>query len=197
MLKLKIIVAGSKDVGKTSLIHRFVSGRFLINTLSTIGVDFMSKNLTVDGQDVHLSLWDFAGEQKFRTLFPAYCSGASGAIVLFDLSSRHSFDDLKDWVDLIDTNSMNKKIVKLLIGSKADLADQRQISENEAKQFAKENNFTQYLECSAKTGQNVDIIFSSITKEIIMSSLTRCDKCKELNPKGQLFCQYCGGKLQQ
>ena len=102
MLKLKIIVAGSKDVGKTSLIHRYVSGRFLVNTLSTIGVDFMSKNLTVDDLDVHLSLWDFAGEQKFRTLFPAYCSGASGAIVLFDLSSRSSFEDLVDWVELID-----------------------------------------------------------------------------------------------
>ena len=197
MLKLKIIVAGSKDVGKTSLIHRFVSGRFLINTLSTIGVDFMSKNLTVDNQEVHLSLWDFAGEQKFRTLFPAYCSGASGAIVLFDLSSRQSFEDLKDWVELIDTNSMNKRVIKLLIGSKADLADQRQISEDEANEFKTTYNFSHYLECSAKTGQNVDLIFTTITKEIISTSLTRCDKCNELNPKGQLFCQYCGAKLAQ
>ena len=174
MLKLKIIVAGSKDVGKTSLIHRYVSGRFLVNTLSTIGVDFMSKNLTVDDLDVHLSLWDFAGEQKFRTLFPAYCSGASGAIVLFDLSSRSSFEDLVDWVELIDNNAMNKKIVKILIGSKADLADQRQVSEEEANEFANAHNFTKYLECSAKTGQNVDIIFTLLTKEITMTSMVKC-----------------------
>jgi small GTP-binding protein len=190
-------VAGSKDVGKTSLIHRFVNGRFLINTLSTIGVDFMSKNLTVDEHEVHLSLWDFAGEQKFRTLFPAYCSGASGALVLFDLSSRSSFDDLNDWVSLIDGNTINKKIIKVLIGSKADLADQRQISEQEAKEFAEKHNFSLFLECSAKTGQNVDNIFSDLTRDIIQSSLVRCEKCSELNPKGQLFCQYCGAKLAQ
>ncbi len=190
---MKIIVAGAKDVGKTSLIHRYVSGKFNVNTLSTIGVDFLTKNLQLDGRDVHLSLWDFAGEQKFRVLFPSYCSGASGALLLYDMTSRSSFEDLKDWLNLI--NNSSGKIVKLLIGSKSDLKDQRKISVDEAKQFQQANKIDEYLECSARTGDNVNIIFETLTRAILNSSLKNCPHCKELIPKELIFCQYCGRKL--
>jgi small GTP-binding protein len=193
MIKLKVIVAGAKDVGKTSLIHRFVSGKFNVSSISTIGVDFLTKNLQLDGKDVHLSLWDFAGEVKFRVLFPSYCSGASGALLLYDITSRSSFEDLKDWISLI--NNSSGKIVKLLIGSKADLRDQRKISLDEAQKFQKDNKIEQYLECSAKTGENVNLIFETLTRAILSSSLKNCPYCKELIPKELIFCQYCGRKL--
>jgi small GTP-binding protein len=194
MIKLKIIVAGAKDVGKTTLIRRFVSGKFDINTLSTIGVDFMTKNLTIDGREVHLSIWDFAGEEKFRVLFPSYVSGASGALILYDITSQKSFNELNDWLKLI--NSASGKILKLLIGSKADLAGQRQISEEDAKKFRETNTIQEYLECSSKTGQNVEKIFETITRAILSSSLKNCPHCNELIPKELIFCQFCGRKLE-
>jgi Ras-related protein Rab-6A len=193
MIKLKVIVAGAKDVGKTTLIRRFVSGRFDINTLSTIGVDFMTKNLELDGKEIHLSIWDFAGEQKFRVLFPSYCSGASGALILYDMTSRASFEEVNDWLSLI--NKSSGKIVKLLIGSKSDLADQRQISTDEAKSFNKKENIENYLECSSKTGENVENIFETLVQSILDSSLKKCPHCAELIPKELIFCQYCGKKI--
>ena len=143
MIKLKVIVAGAKDVGKTTLIRRFVSGRFDINTLSTIGVDFMTKNLVIDGKEIHLSIWDFAGEGKFRVLFPSYISGASGALILYDMTSRSSFNELNDWMKLISGSS--GKVSKLLIGSKSDLADQRQVSNEEATSFQDNNSIEKFF----------------------------------------------------
>ncbi len=192
MIKLKVIIGGAKDVGKTTLIKRYVSGRFQADTLSTIGVDFMTKNLEIDGQEVHLSLWDFGGEEKFRVLFPSYCSGASGALVLYDITNRESFNELDEWFDLIDSNS--GKIVKLLIGSKIDLIDQRQIPREEAENFQKEHADI-YLECSSKTGENVDKIFETIARAILESSLKECPHCGELIPKELIFCQFCGKKI--
>ncbi|MFX0071420.1 MAG: Rab family GTPase, partial [Candidatus Hermodarchaeota archaeon] len=84
MIKFKVIIAGSKDVGKTSLLRRYSTGKFDTSTLSTIGVDFETKKIVVDDVEILLNLWDFAGEKKFRILFPSYVSGASGALVLYD-----------------------------------------------------------------------------------------------------------------
>ena len=94
MIKLKLIVAGDKDVGKTSLIHRYINNTFESDTISTIGVDFMVKRLMMDETPIQLSLWDFAGERKFRSLFPSYITGSSGAFILFDISNRDSFLNL-------------------------------------------------------------------------------------------------------
>ncbi len=194
MLKLKVIVAGAKDVGKTTLIHRYVSGRFLANTISTIGLDFMTKKLTVDETEISLSLWDFAGEEKFRNLLPSYCSGASGALILYDITSKSSFDELDAWIKLIRENTEDRGVSILLIGSKSDLADQRQVSPEEAKKLVEEKQINKYLECSSKTGENVKNIFHTLVEDIIERSLVRCAKCNELNPK-VLFCQFCGAKM--
>ena len=193
MIKLKIIVGGNKDTGKTCLIHRYVTGKFNINTTSTIGVDFMTKNVKVDVHDCHLTLWDFAGENRFRVLFPSYCSGASGALLLFDLTSRSTFEGLKDWIELIDKSSKN--VIKLLIGSKSDLKEHRQIPLDEALAFQKKYNIANYLECSSKTGENVDKIFETLTGSILQTHLKSCPYCKEMIPRELLFCSFCGKKL--
>ena len=108
MIKLKIVIGGSKGVGKTSLIRRAVDDRFDTDTLSTIGVEFEVKTVTVDDKSissgpvqVQFSIWDFAGENKFRQLFPAYCSGASATLILFDITDENSFQDLDNWFTLI------------------------------------------------------------------------------------------------
>jgi len=193
MIKLKLVVAGAKAVGKTSLIRRYCTGTFSIDTLSTIGVDFMVKNVTIDGIEVHFSLWDFAGEHKFRLLFPSYCSGASGAIILFDITNQSTFDDLRDWLDLINNASDN--IVKVLVASKCDLENLRQVSQQTAINFKNENKIDLFIETSAKTGKGVEDVFQQLGKLIIGKSLKKCPNCNELIPKELLFCTYCGSKI--
>ncbi len=193
MIKLKIIVAGAKNVGKTSLIRRYVNGTFDFNCLATIGVDFMTKNMNVNNQDVHLSIWDFAGEAKFRSLFPGYLSGASGALILYDITSRDSFNDLDEWINLID--SASGKISKLLIGSKSDLNDQKEVTEDEGKNFQNSNGIDHFIECSSKNGQNVEKIFQLLIESILKSNLKKCPHCGETIAKELFFCTYCGRKL--
>lgn len=194
MLKFKIIVAGAKEVGKTSLIHRYVSGSFSSDTLSTIGVDFMTSNIEVDGVQVHFSIWDFAGENRFRQLFPSYCSGASGALMLFDVTDKSSFDDLTDWINLIDNSS--NSIMKILVAAKVDLEEKRKISQEKAKEFVKDHNLELYLETSAKTGKGVNDVFVEMARIVIQKSLRKCPKCGELIAKAQMFCMFCGQKLE-
>ena len=192
MIKLKIIVAGSKDVGKTTLIRRFISGKFESNLLNTIGVDFMTKTLTIGDNEVHLSIWDFAGEQKFRVLFPSYCSGASGALILYDTTNAKSFDELEEWSELID--NATGKISKILLGTKVDLVEERKVDKTNATTFC-EAHADHYIECSSKTGENVEDLFMKLAKDILEKSLKNCPHCAELVPKELIFCQYCGKKM--
>ncbi len=195
MIKLKVIVGGAKDTGKTSLIRRYITGAFQMDTKSTIGVDFMTKTMEIEGKKTNLSLWDFAGETKFRTLFPAYLSGASGALLLYDITSRASFTDLTDWLKLIQ--AVSGKVIKLLIGSKKDLEEFRQIQPEEVAQFCQLNHIELNLECSSKSGENVEKIFTTITQEILRTNLKQCSLCGEMISKDLYFCSYCGGNLKQ
>ena len=203
MIKLKIIVAGAKGVGKTSLIRRYCTGTFDIDTLSTIGVDFMVKTINIEGfgrkktapgEEINFSIWDFAGESKFRQLFPSYCSGASGALILYDITQPESFEDLKDWLKLI--NNASGKIVKFLIGSKADLVDSRALSKKQGKKFQKENNLDYFIETSAKTGKNIDDVFKRLGLEIVRRSLRECPNCGRMVQKEVIYCTFCSEKLE-
>jgi small GTP-binding protein len=195
MIKLKVIVAGAKNVGKTSLIRRYMHGTFSSDVKSTIGVDFMTKQLNIDDKKIRLSVWDFAGERKFRSLFPSYCSGASASLLLFDITDRASFDDLNAWLDLI--GGATGQIVKMLIGSKHDLKAQAEISEKEIHNLMESGKFDLFLYASAKTGENVDKIFTNLTREIIANNLNECPHCHELIAKNLFFCTFCGKELPQ
>ena len=195
LIKLKIIVAGAKDVGKTSLIRRFVNGIFQTDTIGTIGVDFMTKRLNLNNHDIRLSLWDFAGEKKFRTLFPSYCTGASAAIILYDITDQASFEDLTDWMDLI--NSSTGKTLKFLIGSKHDLVDQAVISDDELSNFRERYKIDHFMYCSAKTGENVASLFTTVTQKIIDQNLKACPFCHEMIAKDLFFCTFCGKPLEK
>lgn len=192
MIKFKVVVAGAKNVGKTSLIRRYATGKFETSTLSTIGVDFETKKLVVDGTEILLNIWDFAGEKKFRLLFPSYISGASGALLLYDITNKDSFNDLYDWINVISSIPNSPK-TKILIETKTDL--KRKVAKEEAMQFVEKYDFQgEIIATSAKTGENVEEAFITLGREILKNSLRKCTNCEKMYPIELKFCQYCGSK---
>lgn len=192
MIKFKVVVAGAKNVGKTSLLRRFATGKFEVSTLSTIGVDFETKKIIIDDTEILFNIWDFAGEKKFRLLFPSYISGASGALMLYDVSNKDSLNDLYDWINLI-SNVPNPPKTRILIEAKNDL--KRKIKEEESQEIFEKYNFQgEIISTSAKTGENVEKAFQMLGREILKNSLQKCTNCGKMYPIELKFCQYCGSK---
>lgn len=195
MIKFKVVIAGAKNVGKTSLLRRFATGKFDKSTLSTIGVDFETKKVSVGGEvDILLNLWDFGGEKKFRILFPSYISGASGALLLYDITNKESLSDLHNWIKIIG-NVQNPPRTKILLEHKVDLEDQREVSRDDAMEIFKQYKFEgEIIGTSAKTGENVEQAFQMLGEEILKNSLIKCSNCEKHYPIELKFCQYCGTK---
>jgi small GTP-binding protein len=161
----KFIIVGSSGVGKTAILNRLVEDSFTDESLATIGVEFESTVLMVDGQKVKLQIWDTAGQERFRSIAKAYYRNAVGVIVVYDLTDRKSFDELTAW--LTDIHALcDANAVIQLIGNKSDLASERAVSVSEAESFA-EHHRIQYLETSAKIGANVGEAFVKVAALIL------------------------------
>jgi small GTP-binding protein len=162
--------------------------------LSTIGVDFETKKVLVDDTEILLNIWDFAGEKKFRLLLPSYVSGASGALILYDITNRESLNDLHDWIKVI-TSVPNSPKTKILVEAKIDLEEQREVTTEDAKNLFEKYGFKgDIIGTSSKTGENVESVFEMLGREILESSLKKCPNCGKLYPLELKFCQYCGQK---
>ncbi len=194
MIKFKVVIAGAKNTGKTSLLRRYCTGKFDKSTLSTIGVDFETKKVIVDDTEILLNIWDFAGERKFRLLFPSYVSGASGAVMLYDITNKDSLADLHRWIKIIESVSQPPR-TKLLVENKIDLEAQRVITREDGEELFKQQRFQgKILGTSAKTGENVEEVFQMLGREILDKSLQKCPNCNKHYPIELKFCQYCGHK---
>ncbi|OLS12906.1 MAG: small GTP-binding protein [Promethearchaeota archaeon CR_4] len=165
----KLLLLGDASVGKTTLTHKYVSGIFLDNPRLTIGVDFLSKKVVIDGKSTRLQIWDFGGEDRFRFLLPTYCKGANGAIFVYDITNSKSLNHLPDWTRIVKLNAGDIPI--FLVGSKQDSIAQRTVSYTTGVETAKEHNLAGFLELSSKTGFNVEESFVAITR--IMISRTK------------------------
>ncbi|OHS95311.1 small GTP-binding protein [Tritrichomonas foetus] len=151
---LKVVVVGDSGVGKTCLLIRYVRDVFDEESQPTLGVEFMTKIVATDRHRIQLQLWDTAGQELFRSVTRGYYRGSAGALLVFDLTNRDSFENIGRWLqDIRDV--ARSDVVTLLIGNKSDKAgDQRAVSTEEAQEFAKAHNM-QYFETSAKTGTNI------------------------------------------
>ena len=155
--KYKLIFLGDQNVGKSCILNRFMNDVFIEEYQATIGLDFQSKNVQIDNQDIHLLLYDTAGQEKFRSLIPMYTRDANIILLVYDISSKESFEHLPDW--LKDLNNINKNdVIFALVGNKNDLADNRQVTFEEGEKYAKENDFI-FQEVSAKTGDGFSELF--------------------------------------
>ena len=164
----KLIILGDSGVGKTCLLMRFTEDKFTQSHITTIGIDFKTKNLNIGGKTIKLQIWDTAGQEKFRTITQTYYKGAMGIILAFDCSDQKSFDSIKSWMKQIEAHA-SPGVAKILIGNKSDLPE-RVVSTEKGQKLADDYKI-KYFETSAKTGVNVIEAFDYIANEISKSGI--------------------------
>jgi small GTP-binding protein len=162
---LKILTAGEGGVGKTTLLHRYVEGKFSAETKMTIGVEFFLKETVIDENQCTLQLWDFGGQERFRFLLESYVLGAKGALLMFDLTRMMSLENLQQWLNIVRKGDPNLPV--LFVGTKLDLVDEIQVDDDYANSFLKEFNLLGFLKISSKTGENVAEAFNYLTRTIL------------------------------
>ena len=161
----KIVVVGDGGIGKSTMIQRLLTGRYIAQKI-TIGTDLATYSLEDGERSIKLQIWDFAGEKRFRFFLPSYSRGAQGCLLCFDLTRYSSFENLKEWYNIVKENSANA--VFTLVGEKHDLAESKRAVETSiAEEFQKEYEIPYYFETSSKTGYNNADIFKILTQEII------------------------------
>ena len=153
----KFIVIGDSAVGKSCLLLQFTDQRFKSEHDVTIGVEFGARTVNVSGEQVKLQVWDTAGQESFRSITRAYYRGSAAALLVFDITNRTSFESIGHWLKEAQQNT-SPQVTVMMVGNKMDLADQRQVSVEEAQRFAQANGM-EYVEASAKTALNVDKCF--------------------------------------
>jgi Ras-related protein Rab-1A len=161
----KVLLLGNSDVGKSSLLLRYVDSVWSDTFVPTIGVDFKVKTIEIDGKKVKLQIWDTAGQERFRTVVSTYFRGAHGIFLIYDITNRDSFKNLENWLIEIEKNA-SENVLKILIGNKNDLEDERDIASDEGKAFANRNGM-QFIETSAKMNTNVNEAFETLGKLMI------------------------------
>jgi small GTP-binding protein len=161
----KIVVVGASGVGKTALVNHLITHTFTDESRPTIGVEFKSYTITSDEDNVKLQIWDTAGQERFRSVSKAYFRNSAGAILVFDLTQKSTFEEINVWMNDLNTLCLPNATI-LLVGNKSDLADERTISDTEAEEWAKRYNLD-YLETSAKTGDHVTDAFVRLGQSIL------------------------------
>lgn len=165
----KVCILGDGGVGKTTLVNRYLSGRFSETTKMTIGVDLATKHFRKDGVKITLQIWDLGGEERFRFFLPAYARGSFGGIFIYDTTRYNSLKNLDEWINIFKRGAQSERYMVpiLMVGAKLDLEEKRSVFPEDALKRSQDHEIYDVIECSSKTGYNVEQIFSNITEEIM------------------------------
>ena len=186
----KILLLGDSSVGKTCFLKRYTDNTFQDAYLSTIGFDFKFKFVTLDnGKTVKVQLWDTAGQERFRTIAKSYYKGAHGIILIYDVTNRKTYDNIKKWLNQIRDEASNR-ISIILVANKIDCEDTRQVTKEEGETLAKASNLP-IFEASAKDSINVNESFQFLIEKInenvsniITQNVTKLNNNKKQDKKG-------------
>ena len=162
----KILLLGDSSVGKTCFLMRYIDNTFQEIHMSTIGLDYKIKNIELaDGKTAKFQIWDTAGQDRFRAITKNYYKGAHGIILLYDITNKKTFDNVKNWMNQIK-EEVTDKVCIILVGNKIDAEEQRVVTTEEGEKMAQGFGLM-FFECSAKNGENISIAFDEIIKKII------------------------------
>ena len=164
-ITFKILTIGESGVGKTCVLRRFVENKFLKNHLATIGIDFKTKTLNINNQEIKLKIWDTAGQERFRNITTQYYKGADGIVLVYDVTDEASYEKIRDWMEQILSNTQQEEIGLVLLGNKCDM-DPRSVTEEMGKKMAEELKIN-YFETSALNGQGIKEAFEQLTRDIM------------------------------
>ncbi|XP_068107427.1 ras-related protein Rab-27B isoform X2 [Hyperolius riggenbachi] len=205
---IKLLALGDSGVGKTTFLYRYTDNKFNPKFITTVGIDFREKRVVYNNAapgsthgktfKVHLQLWDTAGQERFRSLTTAFFRDAMGFLLMFDLTSQQSFLNVRNWMSQLQANAYCENPDIVLIGNKADLLEQREVNDRQAKELAEKYGIP-YFETSAANGQNVEKSVETLL-DLIMKRMEQCvdktqvsDAANGGNP-GKLDDTQSGGK---
>eukprot|EP01147_Barroeca_monosierra_P006270 gene6270-7446_t len=162
-LELKILIIGDSNCGKSCLLMRFTDDTFDEHMGPTIGVDFKNKDLVLNGQKIRLTVWDTAGQDRFKTLTASYYRGAHGIIFVYDVTRPETFDHITPWLNEANVYC-ETNVIKMLVANKID--EPRLVSTEKGRALAREKNML-FIECSAKTKVGVQQAFEELAQQIL------------------------------
>ena len=163
-MMFKVVLVGDSFVGKTNIMSKYIKNEFHEDSKATVGVEFGSKQFTVEGHSIKAQIWDTAGQERYKAITSAYYKGAKGAFIVYDVTRKQTFDSVEKWVNDV-TAVADKKITIILIGNKCDLEDQRQITKEQGEEKANKLEIA-FLETSALSGENLDKAFDKMMNEV-------------------------------
>uniref|UniRef100_A0A8C1S1X4 small monomeric GTPase n=1 Tax=Cyprinus carpio TaxID=7962 RepID=A0A8C1S1X4_CYPCA len=193
----KLLLIGDSGVGKTCLLFRFSEDAFNTTFISTIGIDFKIRTIELNEKKIKLQIWDTAGQERFRTITTAYYRGAMGIMLVYDITSEKSFENIKNWIRNIEEHA-SSDVEKMILGNKCDMNDRRQVSKERGEKLAIDYGI-KFLETSAKTSINVEEAFFTLARDI-MARLNRkmvsvffffCKTGKKKNKKSKRGTKMC------
>ncbi|KAK6587896.1 Rab2 GTPase [Cryptosporidium xiaoi] len=164
----KYIIIGDTAVGKSCLLLQFTDRRFRVDHDLTIGVEFGARIIEIDSKKIKLQIWDTAGQESFRSITRSYYRGAAGALLVYDITRRDTFNHLEKWLIDVKRNATPNMTI-ILVGNKCDL-DRREVTTEEGKEFARKNGLL-FVEASAKTSYNVENAFMKVSEMIYKNIL--------------------------
>ena len=206
-IRLKILIIGDSDVGKTSLLLKYTDNYFPESHLATIGVEFKTKEIKLNNYLIHLQIWDTAGQERFRSITKNFFRNTNGVIFMYDITSKKTYKSVKDWIK--DSEINNAEFKRILVGNKIDLKNKREVNFNEVKEWSDKKEI-ECLEVSAKLGINVEntyirlveLILANKSKEEILEKFgmnekntgTKLSKTANKNNKNNMSKKSCCNK---
>ncbi|PWA35019.1 RAB GTPase [Artemisia annua] len=161
---LKIVLIGDSGVGKSNILSRFTRNEFYLESKATIGVEFATRTLQVEGKTIKAQIWDTAGQERYRAITSAYYRGAVGALLVYDITKRPTFDNVQRWLRELRANA-DSNIVVLMAGNKSDLDHLRAVTAEDGQSLAEKEGLS-FLETSALEAVNIEKAFQTILTEI-------------------------------
>ena len=167
-LLFKLILIGDSYVGKSNILLKYLKNQFNENSKTRIGVEFGTKNIIINNKRIKIQIWDTAGQERYRSITSAYYKGAKGALIVYDITRKNTFDNIDKWITDLKLNG-DKNICIIILGNKSDLIDKREINKNDGIKKA-EMYKTAFLETSALNGDNISKAFDELIEQIVINN---------------------------